>query len=89
MTHRSYTRAARFAAVLLACSAFQVAPAAAQQQSAGAAAAEPKVVHFGSWGVDISTRDTSVKPGDDFQRYASGKWMDANDIPPDKRLRIW
>jgi len=84
MTHRSYHRAARLAAVLLACSALQAGPAAAQQQDAGANVSEPKVVHFGTWGVDTSTRDMSVKPGDDFQRYASGKWMDANDIPPDK-----
>ncbi len=84
MTHRSYHRAARFAALLLTCSALQAGPAAAQQQDAGVSVSEPKVVHFGTWGVDTSTRDLSVKPGDDFQRYASGKWMDANDIPPDK-----
>ncbi len=41
-------------------------------------------VHFGTWGVDLSTRDLSVKPGDDFQRYAAGKWMDETDIPADK-----
>ena len=79
MILRSYRRAARAAAVLLACSALQ--PLAAQPQAAPAA---PQPVHFGSWGVDISARDLSVKPGDDFQRYASGKWMDANDIPADK-----
>jgi len=84
MTYRSYHRAARFAGLLLACSALQAGPAAAQQQDAGVNVSEPKVVHFGTWGVDISTRDLSVKPGDDFQRYASGKWMDANDIPADK-----
>jgi putative endopeptidase len=41
-------------------------------------------VRFGAWGVDLSTRDLSVKPGDDFQRYAAGKWMDENEIPADK-----
>ena len=49
-----------------------------------AAAASDGVVHFGTWGVDLSTRDTSVRPGDDFQRYAAGKWLDANPIPADK-----
>ena len=44
----------------------------------------PNVVHYGTWGVDISTRDLSVNPGDDFQRYAAGKWLDANEIPADK-----
>jgi putative endopeptidase len=31
---------------------------------------------LGSFGVDLSARDTSVKPGDDFNRYASGRWID-------------
>jgi putative endopeptidase len=61
--------------MLLACSALAI-PAAAQEA--------PTVVHFGKWGVDLATRDTSVKPGDDFQRYAAGKWMDENEIPADK-----
>jgi putative endopeptidase len=41
-------------------------------------------VHFGKWGVDLSSRDLKVQPGDDFERYASGVWMDANEIPADK-----
>jgi putative endopeptidase len=78
MIHRS-SRRARLGAVLLACSAFVAIPAAAQTT-----AAEPKVVHFGTWGVDLSTRDMGVKPGDDFQRYAAGHWLDTNEIPADK-----
>ena len=31
---------------------------------------------LGSFGVDLSARDTAVKPGDDFNRYASGHWID-------------
>ena len=31
---------------------------------------------FGAFGVDLSARDTSVKPGDDFNRYANGHWLD-------------
>ena len=84
MTYRSYHRAARFAALLLTCSALQAGPAAAQQQDAGVSVSEPKVVHFGTWGVDTSTRDLSVKPGDDFQRYAAASGSDANEIPADK-----
>ena len=84
MNHLSYRRAARFAAIFLACTAIQAVPAGAQQQAADASVSEPKVVRFGSWGVDIGTRDMSVKPGDDFQRYASGHWMDTNEIPADK-----
>ena len=66
--------------MLLACSALQSVPASAQDNPS----AVPAQVHFGTWGVDISTRDTSVRPGDDFQRYASGKWLDTHDIPADK-----
>ncbi|HKP34990.1 MAG TPA: M13 family metallopeptidase [Sphingomicrobium sp.] len=82
MSHRSYRRAARLAAMFLACSALYGMPAAAQP--AAPAPSEPKVVRFGTWGVDIGTRDLSVKPGDDFQRYAAGKWLDTNEIPADK-----
>jgi putative endopeptidase len=84
MTHLSYRGVGRIAAVFLACTALQAVPASAQQQAAGASVSEPKVVRFGSWGVDIGTRDLSVKPGDDFQRYASGHWLDTNEIPADK-----
>ena len=56
------------------------APLAAQNQTVS----EPKIVHFGTWGVDISTSDLSVNPGDDFQRYAAGKWLDTHEIPADK-----
>ena len=74
----------RVAAALLAAStALAAAPAVAQDLKAAAETAA-KAVRFGTWGVDLSTRDLSVKPGDDFQRYAAGKWMDENDIPADK-----
>src|SRR5690242_3427527 len=78
MIHRSF----RLSAILLASSILTAAPAIAQQ--ADLAASVPHVVHYGTWGVDISTRDLSVKPGDDFQRYAAGKWLDTHEIPADK-----
>ena len=86
MILRSNCGAARVAALLLTCSVLHSAPALAQQAVAAIPVTDsaPSAAHFGTWGVDISTRDLSVKPGDDFQRYASGKWMDANDIPADK-----
>jgi putative endopeptidase len=71
------------AALLAASTALGAAPVLAQDLAASAQAAS-KVVRFGTWGVDLETRDLSVKPGDDFQRYASGKWMDTHDIPADK-----
>jgi len=78
------TRLSRAGALLLACTALSATPALAQQDSAGSNAAASRVVHFGTWGVDLGTRDLSVNPGDDFQRYAAGKWMDETDIPADK-----
>ncbi|MGZ3246690.1 MAG: M13 family metallopeptidase [Croceibacterium sp.] len=39
---------------------------------------------IGDFGVDLSARDPNTKPGDDFERYASGKWIDATVIPSDR-----
>ena len=79
MKHRSY----RLYAVLLATSVLTLAPPV-QAQQADLAAKVPSVVLYGTWGVDITTRDLSVNPGDDFQRYAAGKWLDTHAIPADK-----
>jgi putative endopeptidase len=35
-------------------------------------------------GIDKSLMDTSVKPGDDFDKYANGTWEKTTQIPPDK-----
>src|SRR5262245_6848528 len=32
---------------------------------------------LGAFGIDLANRDMSVKPGDDFDRFANGKWEDA------------
>ncbi len=41
---------------------------------------------FGSWGFDLSAMDRSVRPGDDFNRYASGTWLARTEIPADKSI---
>ena len=64
------------AAVLAASTAMAVTSAAAQTV--------PAKAHLGTWGVDLTARDMSVKPGDDFQKYASGTWLAKTDIPADK-----
>ena len=87
MILRSSRRAPRLCAMLLACSAVGAVSASAQPPAPAVSTTEmagSAPVHFGTWGVDLSTRDLSVKPGDDFQRYAAGKWMDETDIPADK-----
>ncbi len=43
--------------------------------------ASPK---YGTWGFDASGMDQSVKPGDDFFRYANGKWAERTEIPSDR-----
>jgi predicted metalloendopeptidase len=39
---------------------------------------------LGTWGVDLSGMDRSVKPGDDFFRYVNGAWFATAEIPPDR-----
>ena len=64
------------AAVAAACG--QTTPENAQP-AATPAAAKPA---FGSFGVDLSARKESVKPGDDFFAYANGTWLASTPIPP-------
>jgi len=58
--------------------------ACAQETAPKPAAAAPAKPVFGTFGVDLTQMDTSVKPGDDFYRYVNGKWLDTTEIPPDK-----
>jgi putative endopeptidase len=39
---------------------------------------------FGAWGVDLTSMDKSVKPGDDFFQYVNGNWLKNAAIPPDR-----
>jgi predicted metalloendopeptidase len=60
---KSTLLAAAVAALLLSTGANALSPASS---------AEPAL---GSFGVDLGNRDTSVKPGDDFDRFANGHWQ--------------
>lgn len=42
------------------------------------------VKRYGTWGVDLSGRDLTVKPGDDFAAYTFGTWYRNAVIPPDQ-----
>ncbi|HET8827478.1 MAG TPA: M13 family metallopeptidase N-terminal domain-containing protein, partial [Terriglobales bacterium] len=69
-------------ALLAASTAMSVTSVA---QGAQLAATYPdKKPALGTWGVDLNERDLSVKPGDDFQKYASGTWLKKTAIPADK-----
>ena len=75
--HKS--RFAVLAAVLLA----GTAPIFAQPAADPAAAPATKT-RYGTWGVDLDGRDLSVKPGDDFWRFANNSWFQRNPIPADR-----
>jgi len=36
-------------------------------------------------GIIVANMDRSVKPGDDFYRYANGGWIKRTELPPDRR----
>src|SRR5688572_24818462 len=51
---------------------------------AGAAPASPPAATkpvFGTFGVDLATRKTATKPGDDFFAHTNGVWLDTFPIP--------
>lgn len=71
-------------ALLAACSR---SPQTAAPQPTAAEKAAPAHAAIGAWGFDVDGMDTAVKPGDDFYKYANGKWLASNKIPPD--LTSW
>lgn len=79
------------AAVLVACGGEEPTPtstASNQTAPTTAPAAQPEVAtgqpELGSFGIDLSNQDTSVRPGDDFFRYANGLWLDTFELPADR-----
>ncbi|HEY4116039.1 MAG TPA: M13 family metallopeptidase [Rhizomicrobium sp.] len=65
----------------LALGACVAVPLAAWSADNAAGNGKPQ---YGAWGLDTAGEDKSVKPGDDFFRYANGAWLDKTQIPPDK-----
>ncbi|HWA89946.1 MAG TPA: M13 family metallopeptidase [Rhizomicrobium sp.] len=49
-----------------------------------ATAAHAGAPQFGAWGVDLTSMDKSVKPGDNFFLYANGNWFKHAQIPADR-----
>jgi putative endopeptidase len=39
---------------------------------------------FGTWGIDLTGMDRTLKPGDDFYTYVNGAWDKQAVIPPDR-----
>jgi len=59
------------------------APAPTAAVAPASVAPAPKA-QIGAFGLDLSARDLSVKPGDDFFEYANGTWDKTFTIPEDK-----
>lgn len=51
-------------------------------QPAGAALAQPQKAAIGQWGVDTAGLSKTVRPGDDFFRYANEGWLKTAKMPP-------
>jgi putative endopeptidase len=62
------------AALLCACDTEQTVMPAAE-------APKPTI---GTFGIDLTAMNTSVKPGDDFYRYVNGAWVSTFEMPADK-----
>lgn len=78
-----------FSTLLLAsCGAEETAPAAGAAapapESASAETAAGSAPELGSFGIDLSNQDPSVRPGDDFFRFANGLWLDSFELPADR-----
>ena len=52
--------------------------------SAAVAADRTAAPTYGAWGFDLAGRDPATRPGDDFFRYANGRYQDRLVIPADK-----
>jgi putative endopeptidase len=59
---------------------------AADTPAASDAAITLESPRYGAWGFDVAGMDRSVKPGDDFYKFANGTW-DANTAIPSDRTR--
>ncbi|KQR61464.1 M13 family metallopeptidase [Brevundimonas sp. Leaf168] len=83
----------RLMAACSACIVVALTGGAASAQDASAQNASAQHSHgmagaahspFGAWGFDLAGRNTSVKPGDDFNEYANGTYLRTTEIPADK-----
>ncbi|WP_269715319.1 M13 family metallopeptidase [Caulobacter sp. NIBR2454] len=56
----------------------------AQDGASGGTATSLESPRYGTWGYDLGGRDTAVKPGEDFFKYANGTWEETTEIPADR-----
>lgn len=70
--------------IAAACATIQVEPSAQREPLPTTPPPSAPKAEIGTFGFDVMGMDTSVAAGDDFVRYAVGKWIDATEIPPDR-----
>lgn len=76
-----------FTVFLAACGSEDTAtsaPDAVAETAPAATSAAAATPELGSFGIDLSDQDPSVRPGDDFFRYTNGKWLDTFELPADR-----
>ncbi len=66
------------------CSLVSIIDRAADAQASDGMIHGTEAPSFGTWGFDMAGRDTTVSPGDDFNRFANGLFLDALEIPADR-----
>ena len=75
-------------ALITACAHHKDIPASDAPAEAAKPAAEVLALSspdfWGAWGINLDTRNTEVKPGDDFNGYVNGAWLDTFEIPADR-----
>ena len=70
------------ALALAGCAGTQTAQAVQEAvPPAVADATAPPTMDFGTWGIEPTTIDRAVDPGDDFFAYVNGKWVRENPMP--------
>src|SRR5207248_2567429 len=58
--------------------------ASAPSKPTGPAAADRSSASSPDHGLDVKGMDPAVKPGDNFFRFANGRWLQSTEIPPDR-----
>jgi putative endopeptidase len=80
----SFWLAASASLAVLAGASAEAAPTAAPNAAPNASGDPTATPHYGTWGFDLTGRNTKVKPGDDFFSYANGAFIERTQIPPDR-----
>ncbi len=81
---RALLASAASLALLAACGENATVVTNTTSATTSAAKTETATPELGDFGVDLTARDLSVKPGDDFNLYANGTWIKETVIPSDR-----